>query len=94
MTASHRFRWFPVFAYVQLTAVLAFGVAFATNSSDVTRRLNQVQKGRIDYPPVEIPRQEPLRIAPLYDDAEMVSDEDLAAVLLADRAERDHGWDL
>jgi hypothetical protein len=81
MAASRRFRWLPVFITVQLCAILAFGVAFARNANDATRRILQVEKGRLDFPPLEIPRQEPLRIAPLYDDPEMVSDDDLAAVL-------------
>jgi hypothetical protein len=81
MAVSRKYRWFPVFLTVQLAAVLAFGVAFARSPSDATRRLMQIQKGRLDFPPLEIPREQPLRVAPLYDDPEMVSDEDLAAVL-------------
>ena len=81
MPASRVSRLLPVFLTVQVAVVIAFGVGFARNSSDATLRLKQIGKSRIDYPPLEITRQEPLRITPLYDDHEMISDEDLAAVL-------------
>jgi hypothetical protein len=80
MIASRRFRWLPVFVSIQLAAVLAFGVAFA-RSGDATRELLKLRTGRVDYPPIDIPRQEPLRITPLYNDPQLISDEDLAAVL-------------
>ena len=70
-----------MFITVQVAVVIAFGVGFARSSSDATLRLAQIRTGRIDYAPLNITRQEPLRITPLYDDPELISDEDLAAVL-------------
>ena len=81
MPASRSVRLLPVFISVQVAVVIAFGVGFARSSSDATLRLAQIRTGRIDYPPLNITRQEPLRITPLYDDPELISDEDLAAVL-------------
>lgn len=71
----------PVLITVQVAVLIAFGVGFARNSSDTVSHLEQLRKGRIDYPPLAIPRTEPLRISPLYDDPDLISDEDLAAVL-------------
>ena len=71
----------PVLITVQVAVVIAFGVGFARNSTDAVSHFEQLRKGRIDYPPLPIPRTEPLRITPFYDDHDLISDEDLAAVL-------------
>ena len=66
---------------VQLIAVVAL-VASLASASAVTRQqvLNEI--GGPKYTPVvSIPRETPLTIEPLYDDPEVVSDEELAAVL-------------
>ena len=81
MPASRTSRLLPVFITVQVAVVLAIGVGLAGSSSNAARQLEQLRKGRIDFPPLKITRTEPLRISPLYDDPEVVSDEDLADVL-------------
>ena len=66
---------------VQLIAVVAL-VASLASASAVTRQqvLNKV--GGPPYSPVvSVPRETPLSVEPLYDDPEVVSDEELAAVL-------------
>lgn len=64
-----------------MTAVIAFGVSYARTSADTQHKLQQFSTGKATYPQLNITRQTPLRISPLYDDHEMISDEDLAAVL-------------
>ena len=81
MPASRSVRMLPVLITVQVAVVIAFGVGFARNSTDAVSHFEQLRKGRIDYPPLPIPRTEPLRITPFYDDHDLISDEDLAAVL-------------
>lgn len=74
-------RPLTLFLAVQLTLLTTFGVSFARNSTDTTRQLEQFSHGRMEYPPLKITRETPLRITPFYDDPDLVSDEDLAAVL-------------
>ena len=66
---------------VQLIAVVAL-VASLASASAVTRQqvLNKVGGPRYS-PVVSVPRETPLTIEPFYDDPEVVSDEELAAVL-------------
>lgn len=81
MPATRTTRLLSLFVAVQLTVVVTFGVSFARTSSETSRQLQELSKGEATYPPLRIARQEPHRISPLYDDPEMISDEDLAAVL-------------
>jgi hypothetical protein len=81
MPASRFKRLLILFVAVQTTVLITFGVSFAKNSTDTRHKLQRMTKGRVDYPPLSITRQTPLSISPLYDDPEVVSDEDLAAVL-------------
>lgn len=66
---------------VQLVVVVALIASFASASS-VTRQQALNEIGGPKYmPAVAIPRETPLIIEPFYDDSEVVSDEELAAVL-------------
>src|SRR4051812_29753101 len=67
-----------------IVQILVFGVAAASWQWGAAAPV--VQRPRDDFPrhyrPVEtVPRTSPLVIAPLYDDPEVVSDEELAGVL-------------
>lgn len=70
-----------IFWGVQSVFVLAILVAYVVASPQSKRLVQQEITGKPVIDKVEIPRVEPLRIEPLYDRPEMVSDEDLAAVL-------------
>ena len=60
----------------------AFGIAYAGLSDQSSRKLQQtLGPGTAAPQVVEIPRKQPLRVDSLYDDPEVVSDEELAAVL-------------
>src|SRR5262245_19998338 len=74
-------RYLKLFITVQLTMLITFSVSFARNSFETSRQFQQFAEGRSDYPPLRITRDTPLRIAPLYDDPDLTSDEDLAGVL-------------
>ena len=66
---------------VQLIAVVAL-VASLASASAVTRQQVLSEIGGPKYSPVvSIPRKTPLIVEPFYDDPEVVSDEELAAVL-------------
>lgn len=69
------------FLVVQLVVVVAVAASFAAGSTQTRQQiLNDV--GGLRYAPtVQIPRETPLTVEPLYDDSEVVSDEELAAVL-------------
>ncbi|MCE9528506.1 MAG: hypothetical protein K8R36_20880, partial [Planctomycetales bacterium] len=64
---------------VQLLVMAAFALALTRNGG--LRGAIQSVRQTAPVPAVQVPREEPLRIAPLYDRPEMVSDSDLAAVL-------------
>ncbi len=66
---------------VQAIVVVAFAVSFATGSPDTRRLIRSEVTGKPVTPPLDISRQTPLSIEPLYNDPEVVSDEELAAVL-------------
>ena len=66
---------------VQLIAVVALVASWASASS-VTRQRALNEIGGPKYVPVvSVPRETPLTVEPFYDDPEVVSDEELAAVL-------------
>lgn len=69
------------FLVVQLIVVVGLVASYAAGSASTRREImNDVTRTRF-VPTVRIPRETPLVIEPLYDDAEVVSDEELAAVL-------------
>lgn len=71
----------PVFWIVQLAVIAGFAGAYSLATPDIKTKLDRQFTGSRPTPDLEIPREEPLRVQPLYDRPEMVSDEDLAAVL-------------
>ncbi|MDA1013279.1 MAG: hypothetical protein O3A00_02375 [Planctomycetota bacterium] len=66
---------------VQALTVVAFGAAYAMLGGNDSSRFRDVVVGTKSYPRAEIPRDQPWQVTPLYDDATVVSDDDLAAVL-------------
>jgi len=71
----------PAVLLVQAIVVGAFAVSYATGSPDTRRQVHHELTGSIAVPPIVVPRQMPLTVEPLYNDPEVVSDEELAAVL-------------
>ncbi len=69
------------FWLVQVGFVGVYLLAFTLAAPATRQQLTQELTGRTSPQAIEIPRVEPLRIEPLYDRPEMVSDDDLAAVL-------------
>jgi hypothetical protein len=70
------------FLAVQLVTCVAFAAAWLTLAPAQAERFSEIITGEIKYSPPKIERKEPLVIAPLYDDPNVVSDEELAAVLI------------
>lgn len=68
------------FWVVQGVVVLAFGISFAWGTVS-TGSPAALSLGRETASAVHVERDKPLRVGPLYDDPELVSDEELAAVL-------------
>ena len=66
---------------VQVVVVAAFAVSYATGSPDTRRLAINELTGSSVMAPLAIPRQTPLIIEPLYDDRDVVNDEELASVL-------------
>ncbi len=66
---------------VQAVVVTAFVFSYATASTSSQRLIRSELTGSSPAPTIAIPRQTPLTVEPLYDDANVVSDEELAAVL-------------
>ena len=66
---------------VQGIVIAAFAVTYATGSPDTRRFVQSELTGSARVPLVTIQRQTPLTVEPLYDDVNVVSDEQLAAVL-------------
>ncbi len=78
-----RKRRFPDSGFVAIQLIVAAAFAGSLNAVSVDTR-NQIQKmvtGRPTLPPVHIEYEQPLRVEPLYDDPDVVSDAELAAVL-------------
>lgn len=80
MHNSRRFDWRFVLS-VQVLTLAAFGAAFARNVPENVVRLNELRTGECSYPNLPVVREKGLKIAPLYDRPDLVSDTDLAAVL-------------
>ena len=68
------------FLAVQLVTCAAFGASWLVLAPAQAERVTEVVTGEIKFSPPKIERQKPLVIKPLYDDPEVVSDEELAAV--------------
>lgn len=66
---------------VQVIVLVAASVAWTFSSTESRDRIEAEVTGTSAFQPIAVPRTEPLRIAPLYDRPDLVSDEDLAAVL-------------
>lgn len=69
------------FLVVQLIVVMAVVASYAAGSAETRRQVLSSLTGPSAIPVVPVPRETPLVIEPLYDDPEVVSDEELAAVL-------------
>ena len=70
-----------VFAATQVAVIAVFAASYAVGSSDSKRLMRTELTGSAQPPSIVFPRETPLTVEPLYDDPEVVSDEDLAAVL-------------
>lgn len=78
-----------VIVAVQVVFVAAFGIAWAGLSTNADNQLRTRLAAPVNQPVVDLPRSRPLTVAPLYDDPQLVSDEQLAAVLLRIRPKFD-----
>ena len=79
---KHRRLSFGVFAVIQLVVVTAVGLAFVRLSDEAEVTFRETVLRQELYPFISIERERPLDVSPLYDDPSVVSDEDLARVLL------------
>jgi hypothetical protein len=70
------------FLVVQLVTGAAFAAAWTTLAPAQAERFTEIVSGEVKFSPPKIERNEPLVITPLYDDPGVVSDEELAAVLI------------
>jgi hypothetical protein len=70
------------FLAVQLVTAAAFAAAWMTLAPAQAERFTEIVSGEVKFSPPKIERNEPLVITPLYDEPGVVSDEELAAVLL------------
>ncbi|MCA8987323.1 MAG: hypothetical protein KDA78_06765 [Planctomycetaceae bacterium] len=70
-----------IFWSVQLLVLLSVAVAWGLARPQARQQVIEQVSGIRQAPEVDVTRQVPLQIMPLYDRPEMVSDEDLAAVL-------------
>jgi len=66
---------------VQVLVLVAASVAWTFSSTESRDRIQAEVTRTSAFHPIAVPRTEPLRISPLYDRPDLVSDEDLAAVL-------------
>lgn len=69
------------FALIQALTAGGFAAAWSALPATDTARLKEAVTGKPQPSPLRIEREQPLVITPLYDDAGVVSDEELAAVL-------------
>ncbi len=69
------------FGIVQGIVIGAFAIAFALSNAQARTSIKVHLFGEEAFQPVPITREEPYRVQPLYDRPDLVSDEDLAAVL-------------
>lgn len=66
---------------VQVVVVAAVAVSYAVGSPESRRLIESDVTGASRATPVAVPRQTPLTVEPLYNDPEVVSDDELAMVL-------------
>ena len=66
---------------VQVLTLGAFAAAWAVSQPEAKALVERELRHADTYPHVVVPREKPLVIAPLYDRPDLMSDEDLAAVL-------------
>ncbi len=77
------------FAIVQVVFVIALGIAYARLSSTESAQLKN-EIANVNYlPTVKVTRETPLVVEPFYDDQTVVTDEELAAVLMKIRPKFD-----
>ncbi len=76
-----------VFWFIQVALIGSYLLAYGFATPDTRQDIKQEITGRQQVPQLTLTRVEPLRVAPLFDRPEMVSDEDLAAVLWQIRPE-------
>lgn len=69
------------FLTVQAIVIPAFAIAFLFQPATTSAKFTQGLTGTLPVPPVPVARDVPLRVKPLYDDPQLVSDAELAAVL-------------
>lgn len=69
------------FLAAQLLTAGALAVAYGRMSTTQLSEFKETVTGKIHYQVPQVEREQPLVISPLYDDPNVVSDEDLAAVL-------------
>jgi hypothetical protein len=69
------------FLVLQVPIVAAFAWSYASLSPESQRQVRRLVVAKPQNVEIPLERDEPLQIAPLYDDPELVSDEELAAVL-------------
>ncbi|MCA8995690.1 MAG: hypothetical protein KDA80_01855 [Planctomycetaceae bacterium] len=70
------------FGLVQVVVIAAFGASWAFQSVEARSLIEEEFLHQEPFVPVSVPRNEPLRVQPLYDRPDWITDEDLAAVLL------------
>jgi hypothetical protein len=70
-----------VILLIQFLTVGAFAVAWAVSDPESRQLVTQELLHKDIYRHVQVPREKPLVIEPLYDRPDLISDEDLAAVL-------------
>lgn len=75
-----RFNW-KSFAVLQVLVLCGFGLAYALGGPLSRELVRQEFFGQDPFVAVDIPRNDPLRVRTFYDRPDIVSDEDLAAVL-------------
>ena len=67
---------------VQVGLLATFGIVWSRLPARTREAIHSdIRLSPPALPDVDVPRREPLRVQPLYDDREVVSDEELAAVL-------------
>ena len=66
---------------IQLAFVVVFAVSYAGMSLDGKNKLRVAVHLEEVYPEIDVPREKPWMITPLYNDPNIISDEELAAVL-------------
>lgn len=69
------------FLMLQIPVAAAFALSFVSLSPESQRQVRRVTMAKPQFVDPVIDREQPLVIAPLYDDPQLVSDEELAAVL-------------